>query len=62
MGVEITAVSLIIVAVKNFHLTEVNIIKAIIFSKFNISFYLIKTSHLDINRGYILKIPFKEVH
>jgi len=62
MGVEVTALSLIIVAVKNFQLTEVNIIKAIILSKFNISFYLIKTSHSDIDRGYILKIPSKEVH
>lgn len=46
----------------NFHLNEVQRIQAILLSKFNISSYLIKNLHSDTNRGYIIKIPSKEVH
>lgn len=54
--------SRIVLHLNNFHLNEVQRIQAILLSKFNISSYLIKNLHSDTNRGYIIKIPSKEVH
>jgi hypothetical protein len=51
----------IVLHLNNFTLIEVNRIQSILLSKFNISSSLIKTPHSDKDRGYILKIPAKDV-
>jgi hypothetical protein len=53
--------SRIVLHINNFTLNEVNRIQSILLSKFNISCYLVKTPHSDKDRGYILKIPRKDV-
>lgn len=53
--------SRIVLHLNNFTLNEVNRIQSILLSKFNISSYLIKISHSDKDRGYILKIPNKDI-
>lgn len=53
--------SRIILHLNNFTLIEVNRIKSILLSKFDISSYLVKTPHSDKDRGYILKIPGRDV-
>lgn len=54
--------SRIVLHLNNFHLNEVKRIQAIILSKFNICSYNIRTLHSDMDRGYIIKIPSKEVY
>ena len=51
----------IILHLNNFTLIEVNRIQSILLSKFNISSYLVKNPHSDKERGYVLKIPNKDV-
>ena len=51
----------IVLHLNNFTLNEVNRIQSILLNKFNISSYLIKSPHSDKKRGYILKIPNKDV-
>lgn len=51
----------IVLHLNNFTLNEVNRIQSILLYKFNISYYLIKTPHSDKDRGYILKIPHKDI-
>ena len=46
----------------NFTLIEVNRIQTILLSKFDISSYLVKTPHSDKDRGYILKIPARNIN
>ena len=53
--------SRIILHLNNFTLIEVNRIQSILLSNFNISSYLVKTPHSDKERGYVLKIPNKDV-
>lgn len=53
--------SRIVLHLNNFTLIEVNRIQSIILSKFNISSYLVKTLHSNKDRGYILKIPARDV-
>jgi len=54
--------SIIVLHLNHFHLNEVKIIQAIILSKFNIFSYKIRTLQSDKDRGYIIKIPTKEVY
>ena len=51
----------IILHLNNFTKLEVNRIQSILLSKFEISSYLVKTPHSDKDRGYILKIPARNV-
>lgn len=53
--------SRIIIHLNNFTLIEVNRIQSILLSKYDISSYLVKTSHSDKDRGYVLKIPSRDV-
>lgn len=53
--------SRIILHLNNFTLIEVNRIQSILLSKFNISSYLVKNPHSDKERGYVLKIPNRDV-
>jgi LAGLIDADG DNA endonuclease family len=53
--------SRIILHLNNFTLIEVNRIQSILLSNFYISSYLVKTPHSDKDRGYVLKIPAKDV-
>ena len=53
--------SRIIIHLNNFTLIEVNRIQSILLSKFDISSYLVKTPHSDKDRGYVLKIPARDV-
>jgi len=45
----------------NFTLEESNRLISILLSKYNISSYLIKQPHSDNNRGYIIRIPARDV-
>ena len=51
----------IILHLNNFTLIEVNRIQSILLFKFNIFSYLVKNPHSDKERGYVLKIPNKDV-
>lgn len=53
--------SRIVLHLNNFTSIEVSRIQSILLSKFNISSYLVKTPHSDENRGYVLKIPARDV-
>ena len=53
--------SRLVLDLNNFTLNEVNRIQSILLSKFNISSYLIKTPYSHKDRGYIIKIPSKEI-
>ena len=53
--------SRIVLHLNNFTLKEVTRIQIIFLNKFNISSYLIKNPHSDVERGYVLKIPSKDV-
>lgn len=53
--------SRIVIHLNNFTLNEVNRIQSIFLSKFDISSYLIKTTHSDPERGYIIKTPGRDV-
>ena len=52
----------IILHLNNFTKFEVNRIQSILLSKYDISSYLVKTNHSDKDRGYILKIPARNVN
>ena len=52
----------IILHLNNFTKLEVNRIQSILLSKFEIYSYLVKTPHSDKDRGYILKIPARNVN
>lgn len=54
--------SRIIIHLNWFTLKEVQIIQTILLKKFNISSYLVQEFNSDSNRGYIIKIPNKEVY
>ena len=54
--------SRIILHLNNFTKLEVNRIQSILLSKFEISSYLVKTPHSDKDRGYILKIPARNIN
>lgn len=45
-----------------FTLIETQNLQSILLTKFNISSYLVQISNSDPNRGYIIKIPNKEVY
>ena len=53
--------SRIFLHLNNFTLIEVRRIQSILLSKFYISSYLVKTPHSDKDRGYVLKIPARDV-
>ena len=53
--------SRIIIHLNNFTLIEVNRIQSILLSNFDISSYLVKNPHSDKERGYVLKIPNRDV-
>ena len=53
--------SRIILHLNNFTKFEVSRIQSILLSKFDISSYLVKTPHSDKDRGYVLKIPARDV-
>ena len=53
--------SRIVLHLNNFTETEVNTIKSILLSKFNIDSYLVRTSNKNTLRGFIIKIPRREV-
>lgn len=53
--------SRLVLHVNNFTLSETNRLQSILLSKFNISSYLVKTPHSEIDRGYIIKIPAREM-
>ena len=52
----------IILHLNNFTLIEVNRIQSILLSKYDLSSYLVKTPHSDKDRGYILKIPARNIN
>ena len=54
--------SRIILHLNNFTKFEVNRIQSILLSKYDISSYLVKTPHSDKDRGYILKIPARNIN
>ena len=54
--------SRIVLHLNNFTKFEVNRIQSILLSKYDISSYLVKTNHSDKDRGYILKIPARNVN
>ena len=54
--------SRIILHLNNFTKFEVSRIQSILLSKFYISSYLVKTPHSDKDRGYILKIPARNIN
>nr|YP_010721244.1 LAGLIDADG homing endonuclease [Cyathus striatus]WDS46395.1 LAGLIDADG homing endonuclease [Cyathus striatus]WDS46430.1 LAGLIDADG homing endonuclease [Cyathus striatus] len=53
--------SRLILHMNNFTLIEVNRFQSILLSKFNISSYTVKSPHSEKDRGYIIKIPAREV-
>ena len=53
--------SRIVLHLNNFTLIEINRIQSILLSRYNISSYLVKTTHAENDRGYIIKIPAREV-
>jgi LAGLIDADG DNA endonuclease family len=53
--------SRLVFLVNNFTLNETKRLQLILLSKFNISSYIVRTTHSDNNRGFILKIPNKEI-
>ena len=53
--------SRIILHLNNFTKFEVSRIQSILLSKYDLSSYLVKTPHSDKDRGYILKIPARNV-
>lgn len=53
--------SRVVLHVNNFTINEVKLIQNILLSKFNISNYLVKTNKTDLLRGYLIKIPKREV-
>ena len=54
--------SRIILHLNNFTKFEVNRIQSILLSKYDLSSYLVKTPHSDKDRGYILKIPARNIN
>ena len=54
--------SRIILHLNNFTKFEVSRIQSILLSKYDLSSYLVKTPHSDKDRGYILKIPARNVN
>ena len=54
--------SRIVLHLNNFTLIEINKFQSILFSKFNISSYAIKTPHSEEDRGFNIKIPAREVY
>jgi glutathione synthase/RimK-type ligase-like ATP-grasp enzyme len=54
--------SCIIIHLNWFTLNETQIIQSIFLKNFNISSYLVQEFISDTNRGYIIKIPNKEVY
>nr|YP_010846165.1 LAGLIDADG homing endonuclease [Cyathus stercoreus]WEV87352.1 LAGLIDADG homing endonuclease [Cyathus stercoreus] len=54
--------SRIILHLNNFTLIEINRLQFILLSKFNISCYTVKSTHSENDRGYIIKIPAREVN
>lgn len=54
--------SRLVLHLNNFTLVEVERIRSILLNKFEISSYTVKTAHSDKERGYILKIPAKDVY
>ena len=53
--------SRIILHLNNFTKFEVSRIQSILLSKYDLSSYLVKTPHSDKDRGYVLKIPARDV-
>ena len=54
--------SRIILHLNNFTKFEVSRIQSILLSKYDLSSYLVKTPHSDKDRGYILKIPARNIN
>ena len=54
--------SRIILHLNNFTKFEVSRIQTILLSKYDLSSYLVKTPHSDKDRGYILKIPARNIN
>ena len=54
--------SRIILNLNNFTKFEVSRIQSILLSKYDLSSYLVKTPHSDKDRGYILKIPARNIN
>ena len=54
--------SRIILHLNNFTKFEVSRIQSILLSKYDLSSYLVKTTHSDKDRGYILKIPARNIN
>ena len=54
--------SRIILHLNNFTKFEVSRIQSILLSKYDLSSYLVKTPHSDKDRGYILKIPARDIN
>ena len=54
--------SRIILHLINFTKFEVSRIQSILLSKYDLSSYLVKTPHSDKDRGYILKIPARNIN
>jgi hypothetical protein len=53
--------SRLVLHVNNFTLNETKRLKIFLLSKFNLSSYLVKTTHSESNRGYVIKIPHREI-
>jgi len=53
--------SRVIIHFQNFTLSETTIMQEILLEKFNISSYLTRGKHSDQNRGYIIKIPKRDL-
>lgn len=62
MVVETNIAQEFVLHLNNFTETEVNTIKDILISKFNIESYLVKVSKTDPLRGFVLKIPSRDVN
>ena len=54
--------SRLILHLNNFTKFEVSRIQSILLSKYDLSSYLVKTPHSDKDRGYILKIPARNIN